>query len=171
VAAVGLVQLVQRSSQRLAYAQRALATPRAPLASLEARVSALRARAQGAAHHEIADRRLTLGRQREMLLRQRPTAGRGVPGERLARLSAPLAQRRQDASIRLAALRGRVEALDPRAVLRRGYAMALSGDGRVVTDAAALRLGDALTLRLARGGAEVQVRALLPGEAEEGGRA
>ncbi len=52
---------------------------------------------------------------------------------------------------------GRLHALSPQAVLDRGYAVALR-DGEAVLDAASLRAGEALTLRLARGQAEVTVR-------------
>jgi len=51
----------------------------------------------------------------------------------------------------------RLHALSPQAVLDRGYAVALRG-GEAVLDAASLQAGEALTLRLARGQAEVTVR-------------
>jgi exodeoxyribonuclease VII large subunit len=63
--------------------------------------------------------------------------------------------------MRLASLGARLDALDPHAVLKRGYAMALTTEGAVVTDAARLTTGDPLTLRFARGGAAVRVQALL----------
>ena len=157
-----LVHHLHRAAQRLDYAQRALATPRAPLASLDARVGSLRARLQSAANRAISGRRLVLGRQRETLLRLRLTAARGAPAAAFGRLVALLVQRRHTAAMRLAALSARLDALDPHAVLKRGYAMAVSAEGAIVTDAGRLSTGDALTLRFARGGATVQVRALLP---------
>ena len=45
--------------------------------------------------------------------------------------------------------------------------MALADDGKVVTDAARLRAGDPLTLRFARGGANVRVHALLAGDSTD----
>jgi exodeoxyribonuclease VII large subunit len=164
-----LVHRLQRAAQRLDYAQRALATPRAPLASLDARAGALHARLQSAVNRAISGRRLVLGRQRETLLRLRVTAARGAPAAAFGRLVALSVQRRHVSAMRLAALGARLHALDPHAVLKRGYAMALSADGAVVTDAARLSTGDALTLRFARGGAAVQVQALLRGHAEDGG--
>jgi exodeoxyribonuclease VII large subunit len=166
-----LVHHVQRASQRLDYAQRALATPRAPIAALDARVSALHARVLAGAHHALARGRTALARQRDVLLRLRLLAARGASGERAARLAALLARRHQSAIARLAALEGRLHALDPHAVLKRGYAMALAADGTIVTDARRLRIGDALQLRLARGSAGVQVRTLLPSESDERGTA
>jgi exonuclease VII large subunit len=40
--------------------------------------------------------------------------------------------------------------------------MAFAADGSIVTDAAQLSTGDALTLHLSRGAAAVRVQALLP---------
>jgi exodeoxyribonuclease VII large subunit len=156
-----LVHHLHRASQRLDYAQRSLATPRAPLAALDARVAALRARLLSAATHAIGRRRLVLGRQREVLLRLRVAAGRGAPREAVARLAALLAQRRHAVALRLGSLAARLGALDPHAVLERGYAIALTAGGQVVTEASALRPGDALSLTFARGGAEVRVQSLL----------
>jgi exonuclease VII large subunit len=53
-------------------------------------------------------------------------------------------------------------------VLERGYAMAFAADGAIVIDAARLSKGDGLTLRFARGGAAVQVQALLRDGADDG---
>lgn len=156
-----LVHHLHRAAQRLDYAQRALATPRAPLAALDARVGALRARLQSAAHRAIAARRLVVGQQRETLLRLRLTAARRDPGDALGRLATRVVQLRHGAAMRFTALSARLHALDPHAVLKRGYAMAVSSEGAIVTDAARLQVGNALTLRFARGGAAVQVQALL----------
>ncbi len=62
---------------------------------------------------------------------------------------------------RLAAAVGRLDALSPLRVLERGYAVALHQD-RAVRDAAELHPGDAVTLRLHRGSAELEVRQVLP---------
>jgi exodeoxyribonuclease VII large subunit len=164
----GLTHALQRASQRLDYAQRALATPRAPLASLDARAGALYARLHGAVLQLLAGRRLVLGRQREVLLRVRLTSGRGTPGESFARLSAQIARHRHTAASRLAVLEGRLEALDPLAVLKRGYAVALASDGKVVTDAARLAVGESLSLRFARGEADVRVQTLPAGDPTDG---
>ena len=66
----------------------------------------------------------------------------------------------------LGAVAGRVHALSPLAVLDRGYAVALH-QGRAVKDAASLRAGDMLDLRLHRGRAQVLVSAVTP--ATDGG--
>jgi exodeoxyribonuclease VII large subunit len=52
----------------------------------------------------------------------------------------------------LAQLAGRLDSLSPLKVLERGYAVAInSRDGRVVTDAAAIEIGDQLEVRVKRG--------------------
>ncbi|NJD25106.1 MAG: exodeoxyribonuclease VII large subunit [Betaproteobacteria bacterium] len=57
--------------------------------------------------------------------------------------------------------------LDPQAVLRRGYAIAFTADGRAVRDAATLACGDSLNLALARGTAAVSVtQVVAPEEAQ-----
>ena len=163
-----LVHHLHRASQRLDYAQRALATPRAPLAALDARVGSLHARLQSAAHRGVSIRRLVLGRQREILLRLRLTDARRDPGGAMGRLATRTVQLRHAAAMRLAELSARLGALDPHAVLKRGYALAVSADGAVITEASRLEVGDALTLRFARGGAAVRVHALLPDDTEDG---
>jgi exodeoxyribonuclease VII large subunit len=160
---------LNRVAQRLDYAQRALAVPRAPLAALDARVGALHARLQAAVQQAVGGRRERFGSRRERLLRWRLPAGAVAPGARLARANALADGARHRAATRLAALHGRLQALDPRAVLRRGYSLALDAEGRVVTDSAPLRTGDLLSLRFSRGGAAVRVQALLPGEGDERG--
>ncbi len=53
---------------------------------------------------------------------------------------------------KLAQLAGRLDSMSPLRVLERGYAVAVnSRDGRLVTDAAAVEIGDDLELRLKRG--------------------
>jgi exodeoxyribonuclease VII large subunit len=163
----GLSHTLQQATQRLDYAQRALATPRAPLAALDARIGALYMRVHGAALQALAASRIALGRQREVLLRLRLTSGRATPGESIARLASQVAHHRHAAATRLAVLQGRLESLDPLAVLQRGYAIALASDGKVVTDAAGLAVGESLTLRFARGAADVRVQGLPTGNSND----
>jgi exodeoxyribonuclease VII large subunit len=58
---------------------------------------------------------------------------------------------------RLDAMTGRLAALDPHAVLARGFSIVRDADGRTVRDAAQLAPGDRLALTFARGGAEARV--------------
>ena len=64
-------------------------------------------------------------------------------------------------------LRARVRALSPQETLQRGYSVVLDASGAVVTDAAAVRTGDLLGVRLAAGELGVRtetVSARRPGE-------
>ncbi len=58
------------------------------------------------------------------------------------------------------ALRKRLKSLAPDAVLSRGYALALDEKGRVVTDAARVKTGDALTVRLKTGAVGARVESV-----------
>jgi exodeoxyribonuclease VII large subunit len=57
----------------------------------------------------------------------------------------------------LAALGARLHAMNPHAVLSRGYAIATDASGRIVRDAASITVGDRLDVRLARGMIEGRV--------------
>ena len=64
-------------------------------------------------------------------------------------------------------LRARVRALSPQETLQRGYSVVLDASGAVVTDAATVRAGDLLGVRLASGELGVRtetVSARRPGE-------
>jgi len=150
---------LQQVQQRLDYCQRALAGPRAPLQALAARVHALALRAGHAlSRHVVALRRcgeeLTARVQRaapriefrEHLLQRRASA--------LAVGARHLLHERQ---VRLQTLAARLQALDPHAVLARGYTLATDAQGRAVVDAAKLAAGDLLRLRFARGSASTRV--------------
>jgi exodeoxyribonuclease VII large subunit len=63
----------------------------------------------------------------------------------------------QERRRRLQTLTARLQALDPSAVLARGYSLAADAHGRVVTDAGRLAAGDLLRLQFARGSASARV--------------
>ena len=138
---------------------------RDPLRYLEAhaqRVDALEARLGHALGARLADegRRLAA---RELAL-ERAGAGAFPRAERrVADLGARLGfalRRAADAASAAAATRAaRLEALNPYAVLRRGYALATDARGRILTDAAQARPGDAIALRLAKGSLAATVAA------------
>ncbi len=76
---------------------------------------------------------------------RRALAGRGG---RLARAAGVLLARRGD---HLAALRGRLEGLDPLRVLARGYSCTMTAGGKVVRSASAVKPGEAILTRVADG--------------------
>ncbi|MGH9179399.1 MAG: exodeoxyribonuclease VII large subunit, partial [Acidimicrobiales bacterium] len=63
---------------------------------------------------------------------------------------------------RLRASSRHLEALSPRHVLRRGYAVVRDGDGRVVRDASVLAAGQALDVELASGRVGARVEEVRP---------
>ena len=123
----GLDQIGQRLSRSLAARQAALALG---LDSLGRRLGATRPRPEMA----------------------------GEPLRHLqSRLDAALRQKFFRSTAKLEQLAGGLNQLDPHAVLRRGYALAVGPDGRAVRDAATLAPGDGLRLEFARGEAEATV--------------
>jgi exodeoxyribonuclease VII large subunit len=74
-----------------------------------------------------------------------------------SRLDTALRQKFFRSAAKLEQLAGGLSQLDPRAVLRRGYALAVGPDGRAVRDAVRLTPGDGLRLEFARGEAAVTV--------------
>ncbi|WP_148235854.1 exodeoxyribonuclease VII large subunit [Thermaerobacter marianensis] len=145
----------------------ALAVPE--LGRLEARLAELAGRLEGAVR-----RRLEQARQRLDELARRP--GLRHPAQQVQAWRQRLRELQQDltrAAVwrvagerrRLEGLAGRLEALSPLAVLRRGYSITRDAEGRVLTDATAVTPGQAIEVLLARGRLEAEVRAVHPGAA------
>ncbi len=63
---------------------------------------------------------------------------------------------------RCASLRASLSHLDPAKVLERGYSIVQKADGAVVSDGAALAVGESVALRFARGGAEARIESTDP---------
>jgi exodeoxyribonuclease VII large subunit len=151
---------LQAAAQRVDYAQRRLATPRAVLASLEARIGGLQSRAVTAAAR-LAGRsasRLSSLQARRLQARPQPDVeGALACRNRVVAFGRSTISER---ALRLMPLVGRLTALDPQAVLSRGYAMALDASGRAVTNSSALAAGDRLQVVLARGRAGVRVESV-----------
>ncbi|HVA38461.1 MAG TPA: exodeoxyribonuclease VII large subunit [Candidatus Dormibacteraeota bacterium] len=106
-------------------------SPRARLATARGRFTAVERRLRDGGAAAAAGRGRLLAVQCRLLERYAPRLTAGF-------------------SHRLAAVRGRLSALDPEAVLQRGYALVTSA-GKVVRDAAAVPVGDLVEARLARG--------------------
>ena len=151
---------LQAAAQRIDYAERRVSTPRAVLAALESRLGGLQSRAVTAAAR-FAGRsasRLASLQARCMQARPQPDmAGVLACRNRVVAFGRSTISER---GLRLMPLVGRLTALDPQAVLRRGYAMALDASGRAVTRASTLAAGDRLQIVLSRGRAGVRVEAV-----------
>jgi len=125
------------------------------------RLTALSARA-GA----LVRRRWTVGQQRLDLLAQAVKSPRETLALRQLRLAGvtqlsrlAIRGRLQIANARIDRARAALSALDPTAILGRGYAMVLDTESRLVTDAFAVGPGQALTVQLAKGLLDVRVHA------------
>jgi exodeoxyribonuclease VII large subunit len=157
---------LQQAQQHLDYCQRTLASPRTPLQALEVRVQALALRGR----HALLSRAASLARHSdELRLRLRQcvpdlsSQGHLIERRRtlLAAASHHLLQARQQ---QLGTFAACLHALDPHAVLARGYALATDEKGGVVTDSARLVGGDLLRLQFARGGVRARVLQTEPPE-------
>lgn len=134
------------ASQRVAVvkAERALeqAHPRTRLAADAQRLAGLSARLAPAIARRIERRRAAL---REVDARLAPGVSRRV----------------ERAGQRVAVLGSRLDALSPLKILARGYSVVLH-EGRAVTEAASLREGDALRVRLDKGEVDATVTGVRP---------
>ena len=147
---------LQRAAQRLDYAQRALATPRAPTEARYARLAAAVATLTRA-----IERKLAGAQGRHALLDQRRTALRR-PTEITAQRVQTLRERLQQVlSAKTEALRrvidARVDALallDPGRVLARGYSVVRDAQGRIVRSTATLSTGARVALEFGEGSAD-----------------
>ena len=75
----------------------------------------------------------------------------------LARLRAAAYGSLERAAARCAAVGASLSHLDPARVLERGYSIVQKADGGVVSDSASLILGESVSLRFARGGADARI--------------
>jgi exodeoxyribonuclease VII large subunit len=90
--------------------------------------------------------------------------------ENVLRLSSAARQRIERTAASVRHLHAKLLALDPSAVLRRGYAVLLKmPDGGVITDAASVALGDTVRARLARGELGLTVRSAAATAAADAG--
>ena len=81
----------------------------------------------------------------------------GESAHLLARLRAASQAALERAAARSAGLAASLSHLDPARVLERGYSIVQKADGRVVSDSAALALGEPVVLRFARGDAGARI--------------
>ena len=145
--------------ERLAGRLRA-ATPDAKQAS--ERITALTGRLAAAARQSVTAQASGVESLALRLVQEKPelsSARERVAGAerllaRLARGEVALKREQTDA------LKKRLKSLAPDAVLSRGYALALDDQGRVVTDAARMKAGDALTVRLKTGAVGARVESI-----------
>ncbi|SEP94591.1 Exodeoxyribonuclease VII large subunit [Solimonas aquatica] len=159
-----LQQLAQRSDelQRRLLRQH----PGRRLQERSARLRELQSRLLRAQGRLLKDQDGRLSRQLMQLRAQAPALRLREEGQGLAqltqRLRLALARKLSQAQTQLAAHSAQLGSLNPRAVLQRGYAIALDESGQAVTDAAQLRADQPLALLLARGRVQTRVEHIAP---------
>ncbi len=150
---------IEDAMQRLDLASRRLLRPGERLARSREELAGLARRLAGAARSSLRYDALALAALAPRLRSAAPDLARerrdlGALAARLAPAARRLLRERE---ARLAAARASLAHLDPAQVLRRGYALARTPDGRVVRSGATLAAGDRLSLTFAEGGADVTV--------------
>lgn len=152
-------RLVERASLRLDRAVAMLVSPQDRLHRQSERLGQLKARMARAAAHPYERRASHLAALRSRLTHAAPDVTAGQEGLARARreLSAAtlrLVERRRQ---RLAAARQTLQALNPRTILGRGYAIVRKDDGSIVKNALDLSVGEQLGVELGQGSAHVRV--------------
>jgi exodeoxyribonuclease VII large subunit len=132
-----------------------LADPRFVIAERQQALDEAHARIERSFRRRLGRRRAELEDLHRRLLARHPRAvlaGARADLEPLAaRLGAAARARVARANRDIAELAAGLDALSPLAVLGRGYAIALAGDGRAIRDARQVRVGDAIGVRLSQG--------------------
>ena len=145
-------QRIDWLSSRLIHPAERLRQRRVDLLTLHQRL--LRAQQQ---HYERNTLRLNAAGQRLRTRRPQPSQlAKGLAHLQI-RLTTQARWKISQDSTKLNLLTNGLKQLDPKAVLARGYALAIGPDGRAVRDAATLETGDALSLSFARGYAGVTI--------------
>lgn len=158
------LRLFERKAQQLDRAMAGLVHPGERLARQAERVQHLAMRLRMAGRQQL-ERQFARHAQLEgKLSRHRPdvTVARLKLKQSLMGLQQRMAQRIELDRSRLGMALKQLQTLSPESTLARGYAIALTADGKVVNSADALQIGQSLDLRLGQGGAQVKVEQIKP---------
>lgn len=152
-------RILERAALRLDRAVAMLVSPEQRLRQQDERLSVLKGRLTQAAvrPHEGRRAQLAMLRTRLSYAAPKPAGIRSdVSGQqqRLGRALEGLLERRRQ---RLAATLQTLEALSPRSILQRGYAIVRKENGEIVKNALDLSVGEQLSVELGRGSARVNV--------------
>ncbi len=165
---------LERRASRLerVRSHRALQQPRTLVRQYAQRVDQLESQLQAAlrqATHAVRRRLDGFAPRLRMALTQRAGRDERRLADAAARARHALVLRHARSAQSLQGLRRQLDALSPLAVLERGYSVTRTAGGRILRDADALRPGDLLLTRLARGAVESAV--CQPGSRTSPGRA
>ncbi|MGB6105007.1 MAG: exodeoxyribonuclease VII large subunit, partial [Pusillimonas sp.] len=150
---------MERAALRLDRAVALLVSPQQRLRQQGERLHALRQRLTQAAvrPHEGRAARLAMIATRLTYAEPRPDRLRNDVSTRLQRLDSALERGLERRQQRLAATVQTLQALSPRNILERGYAIVRNQSGEVVKNALDLNVGEPLSVELGRGSVRVSV--------------
>ncbi|GGY02456.1 exodeoxyribonuclease VII large subunit [Paludibacterium paludis] len=155
-----LARQLTDKSQHLDFLARRLSHPGERLRQQQERLRTARANLARLGRENIRRKQWSLDMAKTRLLGCEP--GLAIPARRVQAARAALEHAMQsalaDKSRHLARLDGMLGAMDPHAVLSRGYAIVENAVGRAIRAPAELADGETVTLRLAEGGTEAVVR-------------
>jgi len=155
---------IGQARQRLDLAEQRLVHPSERLAAQRERLCSLAGRLRTAGGRALRQDQVMLHTLRQRLLREMripPDRKRGLAQARV--MLARAGRRHLDVHAALyARLAASLSHLNPDAVLSRGYAIVSTAAGAIVTDASSLAPGDAIEVRVARGGASARVERVDP---------
>lgn len=154
-----MTRLVQAQAQRLDFLRRRLVHPGERIQMQRQRLARCRQALQASAARGLERQRWRLDMLGARYARSKPAMRE--PRQKLVMLAGRRVQAQMQAQQRLANRLGhlatRLAALDPQAVLARGYSLVLRADGTLVKDSARLHGGERVRLRFARGEAEAYI--------------
>lgn len=154
----------EQQQQTLDHLERRLIDPRRHITQQRARFSAAYRALQRVSAHQLSIHRHNVSSLRQRLLRYAPEIAR-TRGD-LAALESRLAHAGQQFfsahAARMETLRDRLEDLNPRNVLRRGYAIITTEDGRAVQGVNEFRTGDRVRIKYNDGDAGATVDSVRP---------
>lgn len=157
-----LRRVLEGAQQRIDYAQRVIAAPRAPWAVQAGRLEQLRLRSGNALVESLMRARTHITSCVQRLLVARPSAAAAS-----VRVDALTAARRAAMDTRFKRERARVETgiaalahLDPAQTLARGFSVVRDANGALVRDSGDVSVGQTLEIEFAQGGASTRVERL-----------
>ena len=153
---------IDRERLRLEQIIRALDDPRYALSSVRARMASLQHGLLRAIYAMFSSQRAHINKTNKQLLQSDPRTRLQRDRTRWLRLDLALrsigTQLVGDRRVRFSRAIGQLDALSPLAVLHRGYAIALhKGNGQAITSSSEVKVGDAISIKLARGSLETNV--------------
>ncbi len=157
-----LRRLLEKTQQRIDYAERIVAGRRAPWRMQQGRLDELRLRSGSALVEALMQPRAQVGSCVQRLLVAGPTTGAAS-----VRVEALMAAQRSALRARLQHARTRVENaiaalahLDPGHILARGFSVVRDASGALVRDSGDVSIDQTLEIEFARGGASTRVERL-----------